>query len=93
MGGSIDPPSISFSIQPGGRAGEEISLRYPYAEFAGPKVIRGRLVREDDAEHSLDLVAHVEVSSSQVEMQCFAHFMPDGQLVLQQMITNTSGWC
>lgn len=49
-----------------------------------------RLIRDDDVDHTLDLAAHVAVASSEVEMECFAHFMADGQLVLQQMITNTS---
>lgn len=90
-GWAIDPASSSFSIPPGGKVEKNITLRYPYAEFAGLKTLGARIKIEGDTQRPQDIIevsTPVTLSSEQVQMNALAHFMPTGELVIQHTITN-----
>lgn len=89
-GWTVDPPVIPVTIKPGEMLSAPVTLRYPFTAFAGPKVITGRLTLEEDLPRSMELLAHTTLTSDEVDMECFAIFAPNGDLVLQQMISNTS---
>lgn len=92
-GWAIDPANLQFSIPPGEKIERPITLRYPYAEFAGQKVIGARLKLEGDTQRpqdTMDVATYLTLSSEVVQMEVLAHNMPTGELVLQHMITNVS---
>jgi hypothetical protein len=90
QGWTADPPSMPFTLAAGGDLDQPVTIRYPFNEFAGPKVIAGRLTVEGDAGRSIEVMHPINVASDVVEMECLAHFMPTGELVVLQTITNTS---
>ena len=93
QGWTADPPSMPIALAPGGDLNQPVTIRYPFNEFAGPKIIKGRLTIDGDGEsavRSMDVMHHITLASDVVEMECLAHFMPTGELVILQTITNTS---
>ena len=94
-GWSIDPPSIAVSLASGAKLRQPVTIRYPYTESTGSKVIRATL-SFDGAAQPLDMMTMVTLHSETVETEVFAQIVPDadggggGELVLQQMITNVS---
>ncbi|MEI8197061.1 MAG: hypothetical protein WCI73_14270, partial [Phycisphaerae bacterium] len=91
-GWTIDPPSFRISLAAGGKLNHSITIRYPYTEFAGPKILKARLMLDQETSgRPLELRTFVTVTSDLVEMECFPTITAGGELVLQQMITNLSG--
>jgi hypothetical protein len=105
-GWTIDPPTLFVSVAPGATFRKPVTVRYPYAEFAGPKTLNARFTQDTTAQ-TLDMSFPLTVSSDLVEVEGFAQIQPlpadnsdDGsgsggggggaELVLQQMITNLS---
>jgi hypothetical protein len=87
---ALDPASMTVEVPPGQTLERAITIRYPYAEYAGVKTIQAQLVNARDQSAPVDLTTHLEITSDQVQVQSFAFLMPGGELSLQQMITNTS---
>jgi hypothetical protein len=103
-GWTIDPSIFPVSIAPGATFKQSVIVRYPYTESAGPKTMAAKLTSSSDAPTEgpntgstsdadtgpLNLSVPVAVSSDLVETEGFARVLPNGDLVLQQMITNIS---
>ena len=102
-GWTIEPPSFPVAIAPGGTFKQPVIVRYPYTEAAGPKTMGAKLTSSSDASNEgpntgtssdndppLNLSVPIAVSSDLVETEGFARVLPNGDLVLQQMITNIS---
>lgn len=91
-GWTMDPPSFRISLSGGAKLNQPITIRYPYTEFAGPKIIKARLMLDQDSSgRALELRTFVTVNSDLIGMECFPTITAGGELVLQQMITNLSG--
>jgi len=88
-GWTIDPPVLAVQLEAGGKVAVPVTLRYPYTEFAGAKVVRGTL-QLAGFELPIALATRVVVTSTLVAMDCSAHRQANGDLVLQQTVTNTS---
>jgi hypothetical protein len=103
-GWSIDPPIFPVVIAPGATFKQPVIVRYPYTESAGPKTMGAKLTSDSADEGPsvgsasatagslgpLNLSVPISVSSDIVETECFARILPNGDLVVQQMITNIS---
>lgn len=93
-GWTIDNPSLPMNIPPGGTFTQRITIRYPYTEAVGVKQLNATLVTDGDGPgsggHPLQLSLPVAVKSDAVDTEGFARLMPNGDLVVQQMITNIS---
>jgi hypothetical protein len=93
-GWTIDNPTLPMNIPPGGTFTQRITIRYPYTETAGTKQLNATLVSDGDGPgsggHPLQLTLPVSVRSDAVDTEGFARIMPNGDLIVQQMITNIS---
>ena len=74
-----------------------MTIRYPYTETAGPKTIAAQLTGlsnapSDDTSRALNLACDVSIRSDSVETDGFARILPNGDLVIQQMITNIAAY-
>ena len=89
-GWTCDPPTIKFTLQPRAKLSEPIKLRYPFSEFAGRKILKAQLTLDPDT-RSMDLLSYLTVASDQVDITCLATFMPTGEWLLQETVTNLAG--
>jgi len=86
-GWTVNPPTFTFSLNPGETYDREITLELPYNTVAGPKAIDARLDLQADRTATLDVPIMVYLGLSDVGMQTLA--VRDGpDLLVQQMITN-----
>ncbi|HUO09935.1 MAG TPA: hypothetical protein VM008_16645 [Phycisphaerae bacterium] len=93
-GWTIDTPNLPINIPPGGTYTQRITIRYPFTEVAGAKQLNATLTSDGDGPgsggHPLQLSLPLAVKSDSVDTEGFARLMPNGDLVVQQMITNIS---
>lgn len=95
-GWTADPPTLTVALAPGASLQEAVTLRYPFTENAGPKQFGARFTPETPPPGNLlgllhlDLTYPVALTSEQVEMEGFALVQPNGDVSLQQVITNIS---
>ena len=93
-GWTIEATTLPMNIPPGGTFTQRITIRYPYTEAAGVKQLNATLVSDGDGPgsggHPLQLSFPVAIKSDAVDTEGFARMMPNGDLVVQQMITNIS---
>ncbi len=92
-GWSTDPSTLSVALAPGVTLRRAITIRYPFTENAGPKEVRARLSLDRSpsvAAQELELVYPVSITSDQVQLAGFSQMLDNGDIVIQQMITNIS---
>jgi hypothetical protein len=92
-GWTADPPSMSVSLPAGGTMQREVTLRYPFTENAGRKILGGRLTLDPGnptGMSQVDMAFPVNVSSQLVDMDGFTRVNEGGDILIQQVITNTS---
>jgi hypothetical protein len=92
-GWAAEPALIPVAIAPGATLRQPLTVRYPLTEPAGTKPLRGQLTLDAGPglkAQDLDLTVPVTVTSSQVEMEGFTQMLDNGDVVVQQMITNIS---
>jgi hypothetical protein len=87
-GWTVEPSELHISLLNGASLHEKLTIRYPFTEPEGVKFIRGRLVNENGGE--LALACPIAVRSKLVALDGFCQLQPNGDLVVQQMITNTA---
>jgi hypothetical protein len=90
---SMDPSVLNVSIAPGATLREPVVLRYPFTEPAGTREIRGILSLEQGQSNSaqqLNVSFPIAITSDLVEMEGFTQLLENGDLVVQQMVTNIS---
>ncbi|QOV90350.1 hypothetical protein [Humisphaera borealis] len=86
-GWGINPPTFTFSLNPGETFDREITLELPYNSVAGPKAIGAHFVLQADGIADFTVPITVNLGLSDVGMQTIA--VRDGNdLIVQQMITN-----
>ncbi|HVX83956.1 MAG TPA: hypothetical protein VH253_03995 [Phycisphaerae bacterium] len=87
-GWTVEPSELHVSLLAGASLHEKLTIRYPFTETEGVKFFRGRLVHENGGE--LALACPVAVRSKLVAVDGFCQLQPNGDLVVQQMVTNTA---
>ena len=86
-GWTINPPTITFSLNPGEALDREISIEFPYNSFAGPKTIIADFDLQADKTQIFSVPITLQLGLSDVGMQTLA--LRDGDdVIVQQMITN-----
>ncbi len=90
-GWTVEPSTLRVSLAPGETLHENITIRYPFTEAAGLKSLDARLSAEPGGSpQNLDLSFPLTVASTLVAIDGFSQLLPNGDLVVQQMITNTA---
>jgi hypothetical protein len=92
-GWTADPPSMPVSLPAGGSLQREITLRYPFTENAGRKILGGRLTLDPGnptGMSQVEMAFPVNVNSQLVDMDGFTRVNESGDILIQQVITNTS---
>jgi hypothetical protein len=86
-GWTINPPSISFSLNPGEAFDQELEIEIPYNSVAGAKTIMARFSMPGESTPQFTVPVAASLGLSDVGMQTLA--LRDGDdVVVQQMITN-----
>jgi hypothetical protein len=87
-GWTMEPPSIPMQLRPGETIRKPITIRYPYSELAGSNTINGYLLAENNQKY--EFTTMILITSDVVELDSSMQLMPNGDLVVQQIITNIS---
>jgi hypothetical protein len=87
-GWTIDPASLNIAMKGGASLKQPVTIRYPYSELAGQNVIRARFVT--DAGQAFDFCSTITITSDTVELDSSSQLLANGDLVIQEVITNIS---
>jgi hypothetical protein len=83
----INPPSVTFSLNPGETFERDITIEFPYNSFAGAKAINAEFQVQADNNSTFTVPILLKLGLSDVGLQTLA--LRDGNdVILQQMITN-----
>jgi hypothetical protein len=83
----VNPPSFSFSMNPGEVFEKEVSLEFPYSTPAGVKTINADFLVQAESNSTFTVPINLKLGLSDVGLQTLA--LRDGKdLIVQQMITN-----
>jgi hypothetical protein len=86
-GWTLDPPSMSYSLNPGETFDGQMSIEFPYNSFAGSKVIRADVSVQAEKNNTFSVPLVLKLGLSDVGLQTLA--LRDGKdVVVQQIITN-----
>jgi hypothetical protein len=85
-GWTIDPPMLSVALKAGASLKHPVTIRYPYSQLAGHNVVEGRLT--SDGGKRYDFSYAITVGSDVVELDSSAQLLANGDLVVQEVITN-----
>jgi hypothetical protein len=93
-GWTMDPPSLPVTLAAGASLRQEVTLRFPFTENAGVKKLDGLLTLEAGnpaGTPQVRMMFPVTVNSDAVDMEAFTQVDANGDILLQQVITNYSG--
>ena len=83
----LNPPTFTFTLNPGETFDREVTIEFPYNSFAGPKTINAEFQVQADNNSTFTVPIVLKLGLSDVGMQTLA--LRDGNdVVVQQMITN-----
>jgi hypothetical protein len=86
-GWTLNPPSMTYSLNPGETFDQEVSIEFPYNSFAGTKIIRADVSVQSDKNSTFSVPIVLKLGLSDVGLQTLA--LRDGNdVVVQQIITN-----
>jgi hypothetical protein len=86
-GWTLNPPTFTFTLNPGETFDRELTIEFPYNSFAGPKILNAEFSLQNDGGNPVSVPITLNLGLSDVGMQTLA--LRDGADVLvQQMITN-----
>jgi hypothetical protein len=86
-GWNINPPTQTFTLNPGETFEREITIEFPYNSFAGPKTVTAEFNVQAETNGSFTVPLVLKLGLSDVGLQTMA--LRDGKdVVIQQMITN-----
>jgi hypothetical protein len=85
-GWTLNPPTFTFSLNPGETFDRELTIQFPYNSYAGPKTLTADFQLQADAS-TLSVPIQLKLGLSDVGMQTLA--LRDGHdVIVQQMISN-----
>jgi hypothetical protein len=83
----LNPPTMTFTLNPGETFDREITIEFPYNSFAGPKTINADFAVQADTNSTFEVPITLKLGLSDVGLQTVA--LRDGNdVIVQQMITN-----
>ncbi len=83
----VNPPTMTFNLNPGETFDKEITLQFPYNSYAGPKTIQADFIVQADRNSTFTVPITLHLGLSNVGMQTLA--LRDGNdVVVQQIISN-----
>ena len=86
-GWTLDPPTMTYSLNPGETFNHDLSIEFPYNSLAGSKTILADVNVQADKNNSFSVPLVLKLGLSDVGLQTLA--LRDGNdLIVQQMITN-----
>ena len=86
-GWTINPPTHTFTLNPGETFDRELTIEFPYNSFAGAKTLTADFAVQADQNVSFTVPISLKLGLSDVGMQTLA--LRDGDdVIVQQMITN-----
>jgi hypothetical protein len=86
-GWTLNPPTFTFSLNPGEAFDRDVSIQFPYNSYAGMKTIQCEFNLEGESNSTFTVPLSLRLGLTDVGMQSFA--IRDGpDLVVQQTITN-----
>ncbi len=86
-GWTINPPSHTFTLNPGETLDREITIEFPYNTFAGTKIITADFQFQGEVSENFSVPLALKLGLSDVGLQTVA--LRDGEdVIVQQMITN-----
>ncbi|HUW84014.1 MAG TPA: hypothetical protein VMZ31_14615 [Phycisphaerae bacterium] len=86
----VTPWQMRFALRPGQTYRQELTMRFPYNETAGAKVLTARLVIDADRIYELEVPTPLELRLEGIDVQTLPQFLDD-RLVIRQSITNRTG--
>lgn len=86
-GWTLNPPTFTFTLNPGEVFDRELTIEFPYNSFAGPKIINAEFSLQNDGGNAISVPITLNLGLSDVGMQTLA-LRDGGDVVVQQMITN-----
>jgi hypothetical protein len=86
-GWTINPPTLSFTLNPNERCERELHIQFPYNSFAGNKTIAAQFSVQAERNSTFTLPITVKLGLTDVGLQTLA--LRDGKdVIVQQMVTN-----
>ncbi|HET6249136.1 MAG TPA: hypothetical protein VFE47_15690, partial [Tepidisphaeraceae bacterium] len=86
-GWTLNPPTFVFSLNPGEKFDQELTISFPYNSFAGPKPVSCEFQMQDGGNINFTVPVMLTLGLTDVGMQSLA--LRDGNdVVIQQMISN-----
>jgi hypothetical protein len=86
-GWTLNPPTFTFTLNPGETFDREVTIEFPYNSFAGAKTINAEFTVQAERNSMFTVPMTLTLGLSDVGMQTLA--LRDGKdVVVQQMITN-----
>jgi hypothetical protein len=86
-GWTLNPPTFTFSANPGETFQRELSIEFPYNSYAGPRTIEAQFNLQADRLTALVVPITLTLGLSDVGMQTLA-FHDGKDVLVQQIITN-----
>jgi NPCBM-associated, NEW3 domain of alpha-galactosidase len=86
-GWTLNPPTFTFSLNPGETFDRELTVSFPYNSFAGPKTVNCEFLLQDAGNTSFNVPTTLKLGLSDVGMESLA-FRDGKDIVVQQMISN-----
>ncbi|MFQ6048465.1 MAG: hypothetical protein ACE5K7_03785, partial [Phycisphaerae bacterium] len=83
----VRPSQMRFALRPGQTLQRDLTIRFPYSELAGPKLLRARLLIDADRTYELFVSIPLELRLPDIDVQTIAQ-VADGRLIVRQRITN-----
>jgi hypothetical protein len=83
----INPPTMTYSLNPGETFEREVMIEFPYNSFAGPKTINAEFQVQAENNSTFTVPIVLKLGLSDVGLQSLA--LRDGNdVIVQQMVTN-----
>jgi hypothetical protein len=86
-GWTINPPSQTFTLNPGETFDREITIEFPYNSFAGPKTITADFEIQSETNERFTVPLVLKLGLSDVGLQTIA-LRDSADVIVQQIITN-----
>ena len=84
----VNPPTHTFSLNPGETFDREITIEFPYNSYAGTKTIEAQFMVQADKTSNFIVPLKLQLGLSDVGMQTLALRDVNGDVVVQQTIQN-----